>query len=90
MTPPGYQQPPQFLPPQQHFSAPTGMAAASTAPSSEAEPPVPGTEDGAAAKAPSKAVAKPSYSSAPVLRAAAAPADEGATQQVDCYACIPE
>lgn len=74
LTPQGFQQPPQFLPPQQHLPASTGIAA-------EAEPPVPGTEDGAVAKAASKAVAKPSYSAAPVLRSAATPAaDDSATQ----------
>lgn len=83
MNPQGYLQPPQSLPAQQHFAAPMGTAA-STAPTAEAEPPVPGTEDAAAAKAPAKAAAKPSYSAAPVLRAAATPAAEGAAQQVRC------
>ncbi|DBB15166.1 TPA: hypothetical protein ACH3X3_004171 [Trebouxia sp. C0006] len=73
MNPQGFPQPP--LSAQQHFTAPLG-----TAPSTEAEPPVPGTEDAAAAKAPAKAAAKPSYSAAPVLRAVATPAAEGAPQ----------
>ncbi len=82
MNPQGYQQPP--LSAQQHFAAPLGTAA-STAPGTEAEPPVPGTEEAAAAKAPAKAAAKPSYSAAPVLRAAATPTAEGTAQQV--YFC---
>lgn len=78
MNPQGYVQSP--LSAQQHFTAPLGTAA-STAPSTEAEPPVPGTEDAAAAKASAKAAAKPSYSAAPVLRGAAAtPAAESAPQ----------
>ena len=75
LTPQGFQQPSQFLPPQQHLPASTGIAA-------EAEPPVPGTEDGVVAKAASKAVAKPSYSAAPVLRAAATPAADDSAPQV--------
>ena len=82
MNPQGYVQSP--LSAQQHFTAPLGTAA-STAPSIEAEPPVPGTEDAAAAKANAKAAAKPSYSAAPVLRGAAAtPAAESAPQPV-CF-----
>jgi len=84
INPQGYLQPP--LSAQQHFTAPLGTAA-STAASTEAEPPVPGTEDAAAAKAPAKAAAKPSYSAAPVLRAAAAPTAEGTAQQV-CFCSL--
>ncbi|DBA84282.1 TPA: hypothetical protein ACH3X2_006338 [Trebouxia sp. C0005] len=80
MNPQGYPQPPPSA--QQHFPAPLGTTA-TTAPSTEAEPPVPGTEDAAAAKAPVKAAAKPSYSAAPVLRAAATPAAEDAAQQAN-------
>ncbi|DBA76098.1 hypothetical protein WJX77_005947 [Trebouxia sp. C0004] len=80
MNPQGYPQPP--LSAQQHFVTPMG-AAATTAPTAEAEPPVPGTEDAAAAKAPAKAAAKPSYSAAPVLHAAATPAAEVAAQQAN-------
>ena len=86
MNPQGYpQQPPSA---QQHFPAPLGTTA-TTAPSTEAEPPVPGTEDAAAAKAPAKAAPKPSYSAAPVLRAAATPAAEGAPQQVCIFTLCP-
>ena len=73
----GYQQPPQLLPPQHQYSSP----AVNTAPNMDAEPPVPGTEDAAVAKAP-KAVAKPSYSSAPVLNASSATASGADTPQV--------
>ncbi len=82
MNPQGFPQPP--LSAQQHFTAPLG-----TAPSTEAEPPVPGTEDAAAAKAPAKAAAKPSYSAAPVLRAVATPAAEGAPQLVCFFTLCP-
>lgn len=66
-----------MLPAQNRYSSPAmGMA-----PNTDAEPPVPGTEDAAVAKAP-KAVAKPSYSSAPVLNASVAIATEADTPQV--------
>ena len=93
MNPQGYLQLP--LSAEQHFAGtpgdPWGLlgTAASTAPSTEAEPPVPGTEDAAAAKAPVKAAAKPSYSAAPVLRAAATPAAEGTPQQVCFFTLCP-
>ena len=80
MNPQGHQQP-QFVPLQQHSAAPVA-GAASAVHSGEAEPPAPGMEDGAATKAPAKAVAKPSYSAAPVLHTAATPSAEGATPQV--------
>lgn len=51
------------------------------APVADGEPPVPGTEEAAAAKAP-KAAAKPSYSSAPVLNTPAAATPDTATPQV--------
>ncbi|KAL3136817.1 hypothetical protein ABBQ38_005530 [Trebouxia sp. C0009 RCD-2024] len=63
-----YQQlPSHLLPPQHAYSSSPGGGA----PVADGEPPVPGTEEAAAAKAP-KAAAKPSYSSAPVLNTPAA------------------
>ncbi|KAL3158078.1 hypothetical protein ABBQ32_011684 [Trebouxia sp. C0010 RCD-2024] len=74
-----YQQLPSHLLPPQHAysSSPGGVA-----PVADGEPPVPGTEEAAAAKAP-KAAAKPSYSSAPVLNTPAAATPDTATPQAN-------